>query len=1240
MSEATSTLAEAAGPPLTAHPSTPAQMLSEITRRWPENHAFVSMYQTRGRYETQPGTSKDDYLAWTYRQLDEKADALAASLVVRGIRSGMRLAVLLPNSAEWALLFWTSVKLGTTFVPLDERAVSRKDQMDHFLGVLKPSTLFVSEAAQARTLLENHPLAMDAITIKAITQPTSSRIDGWQNLEVYLAKGAISNGIDPTHRRSDLEAGVVTSEPPMATSINGGGGEGQWQTESDLDRPLYIIFTSGVSGLPKACPLSNRNVWALEMANDSLDPGHHTDVMLMNAAPSHSMGISSILHTWFKGAAVVVPSPAFDAKITIEAIERFECTHMSAIPTMVLALLRQPTFDPERTRSLRMVLLGGTIISPSIMAAATNPKLLGASEALATFGMSEGLPICSSSSKQDIKVDRGAVSLGKALPGTRVRVCQPGSRQVLKKGEIGELHFSGGMVVTGYLFGDNSCFYDDESGHWIASGDEAMMDEEGNIFIFGRYKDIIIRGGENLSPALIENCLGKAGVLGQIVGIPDDIAGEVPLAIVQGADQAQIPKTEVLDLVMETLGPACLPTAYITLAELGMASFPSTTSGKVRKSELRKAALEYLAAKPTKNASISVNGTGSHAVGSTETLVTGIVAELTGQTGDAFPPGQPLSTILDSINMLRLQAKIQQATAQKVSIEILLGGATIETLMKSINMTQAVHTLAPSLSRSGPPSAADMVHTHDDTRSESRTILQVEPLLTKHGLSWQDIESVFPIPDLSNRFEATRPMAFSIRMMFVIDSTSLPVLRGALEATLEKWSMFRSLAVRFDDTPLFIIPRACKATSQAAIFELPDVENIQQLRGLRFPKADDNNVHLRGGGPLARFAITPIKNTGSTGLMMLAHHSIYDAISLHAFMRDLEANISGGSISEPCTDYKLFADAFYQHRGSIPAQTSVAFHVNRLRGMGSLRERPWPAQRCVGWFIGDDTGYHIPQSLRSPTLLQERTPLDGASGNYTGTIGIRRTAHLPDLAHLRSAHNISAPIVFKLACALLNAHLSGSPEVSFSQTQAGRQWPFLSPSTAAYLPNPITIAGNTLAVIQNRIYVPASATVGSLLTSLEAEQVLLSKHAHAPAAAITAQLNPADTAAFHAGRRQLLNWNPVMAEVVGKQQEQQQQGNSGGSSAPKMGLLHVEGFTEVMLEWHCGVVAGGSTAVVTARWDGAQFGKTTVDTWADIFMAALTRVAATENWDRKLGEVVDLRKISDDPSLGGSGKGT
>ena len=180
---------------------------------------------------------------------------------------------------------------------------------------------------------------------------------------------------------------------------------------------------------------------------------------------------------------------------------------------MLLALLKQPNFDPVKTRSLQHVHLGGTVILPSIISAATDPKMLGVPRVSVGFGMSEGLPMIGVNTNEGLRVERGSVGMGKALPGLKLRICRDGSREVLGRGETGELHVSGDMIIGGYLYGDNQPFYDDDEGHWIATGDQAIMDTDGVIFILGRYKDIIIRGGENISPALIESCMGEAGVM-------------------------------------------------------------------------------------------------------------------------------------------------------------------------------------------------------------------------------------------------------------------------------------------------------------------------------------------------------------------------------------------------------------------------------------------------------------------------------------------------------------------------------------------------------------------------------------------------------------------------------------------------------------------------------------------------------------------------------------------------------
>ena len=179
---------------------------------------------------------------------------------------------------------------------------------------------------------------------------------------------------------------------------------------------------------------------------------------------------------------------------------------------MLQAMLKHPHYRTERMQSLQMLTLGGTIILPSIVAAAKDPTILGVPSVSVGFGMSEGLPICGGLIDEGMKTSHGAVGQGKALAGAKVRICRGGSRDMLSRGEVGELHFCGDMVIAGYTYGANEAFYDDEDGHWIATGDQAMMDDDGIIFILGRYKDIIIRGGENLSPALIESCMSQLGL--------------------------------------------------------------------------------------------------------------------------------------------------------------------------------------------------------------------------------------------------------------------------------------------------------------------------------------------------------------------------------------------------------------------------------------------------------------------------------------------------------------------------------------------------------------------------------------------------------------------------------------------------------------------------------------------------------------------------------------------------------
>ena len=158
-------------------------------------------------------------------------------------------------------------------------------------------------------------------------------------------------------------------------------------------------------------------------------------------------------------------------------------------------------------------MLGGTVISPDVVAAATDKARIGADKAMVGFGMTEGLPFLTTTVHEALRSEDGCLGLNNVTSGTKVKIYAPESRKSLRRGDIGELHVGGDLLIQGYLLGDSHAFYDDLQGHWLATGDQAKMDGEGRIYVLGRYKDIIIRGGENLSPALIETCLNKAGLV-------------------------------------------------------------------------------------------------------------------------------------------------------------------------------------------------------------------------------------------------------------------------------------------------------------------------------------------------------------------------------------------------------------------------------------------------------------------------------------------------------------------------------------------------------------------------------------------------------------------------------------------------------------------------------------------------------------------------------------------------------
>lgn len=296
-------LAEAEGQPLLGRPQTLRSILADTAARYPTNRAVVSCHQIPQLMPvlSTPPQGDQGKLVWTYKQLNEAADRLAASFYSRGVRRNMRVVVFLHNCAEWALLFWACAKVGATFVPFDARGVPRVEAVHYFLAVTKPAVLVVDDPSAAVTLQQSHETLLREISLKLTVESDSATPSGWACLANVVHAAYSSTDSNDFH-----------------------------SIEIDVHKDTtLIVFTSGTSGLPKACPFNGKTLWAICMAANMIWPRESTDSVLQHLPCSHVFACADMLLAWSAGAAVIFPSKVFDPKATLNAIETERCTQMS-----------------------------------------------------------------------------------------------------------------------------------------------------------------------------------------------------------------------------------------------------------------------------------------------------------------------------------------------------------------------------------------------------------------------------------------------------------------------------------------------------------------------------------------------------------------------------------------------------------------------------------------------------------------------------------------------------------------------------------------------------------------------------------------------------------------------------------------------------------------------------------------------------------------------------------------------
>ena len=499
--------------------------LERAAKLWPGAEALVFPHQQARR---------------SFRQYRDEARALASALRSQGVRHGQHVALLAENRIEWPIVQMACSALGAVFVPLNTHY--RKDDLAYALKQSDARVLICSTSYRGNPYLDN---------VTAL-RPQLPLLDHLFTLENDYPK-------------------LVAERPRVEPVL----------TQSDAVAAL--LYTSGTTGFPKGALLSHRAM--MMVAGGSAERlGLQAGDRWTSIIPLfHCAGCILNLLGCLQNGAAYVGVPSFDAENMFKVIERERCTFLSGVPTSYLAMLDHPVRARYDLTTLRAGTCGGADCNPDVLRRCVEEfPLPGLAQ---VYGQTEGATLFVCPSTDDPLRWETA---GTALAGYSLRIVDPHTLAVLKPGEIGEIQARGPMVMEGYYNKpeDTAEAIIDDS--WLRTGDMGYLTGDGHLVVAGgRLRDMIIRGGENIYPAEIENVLQEHEAIANVAvfGLPDDYYGEIVVAAVKL--DADVTASELHMMCAGRIARFKIPAIFYRVD-----SFPVTPSGKIRKVELQQWAKE------------------------------------------------------------------------------------------------------------------------------------------------------------------------------------------------------------------------------------------------------------------------------------------------------------------------------------------------------------------------------------------------------------------------------------------------------------------------------------------------------------------------------------------------------------------------------------------------------------------------------------------------------------------------
>jgi long-chain acyl-CoA synthetase len=488
----------------------------------------LNLVEAKDMYPDRAAVRLDDRVL-TYQQLDGRSARAAGLLAGLGVEPGDRVALMLPNVPEFAVLYYGALRAGATVVPMNPLLKAR--EVEFYLGDSGAKLIFA-----------------------------------WQTAANEAGKGAEAAGTHLVPVATETFDRLLGEHAPL-------------MAVADLadDDTAVILYTSGTTGRPKGAQLTHANLRRnTAVAASTLFQLEPDDVVMGCLPLFHSFGQTCGLNAVVGSGACLTLVPRFDPGKALEVIQRDRVTVFEGVPTMYVALLNHPQRDDYDVGSLRVCVSGGAALPVEVLRGFEGAF---GCVILEGYGLSETSPVASFNHPGR---KRKPGSIGTPIEGVEIRVVDPAGQDV-PAGGVGEIAIRGHNVMKGYWRQQEATRAAIPDG-WFRTGDLARQDEDGYLFIVDRKKDLIIRGGYNVYPREIEEVLYEHPAVAEVavIGIPHATHGEEVGAAVVLKPGAEATAEDLRAFCKERVAAYKYP-RHVWLE----AALPKTATGKLLRREVQ-----------------------------------------------------------------------------------------------------------------------------------------------------------------------------------------------------------------------------------------------------------------------------------------------------------------------------------------------------------------------------------------------------------------------------------------------------------------------------------------------------------------------------------------------------------------------------------------------------------------------------------------------------------------------------